>query len=108
LQPAALPRPQDIAGLRCSVISLDEVSGLVPGKSMHLRDMVRGSKPVRVLEKLGSQGLRQWDRIATRVIPLREGAVISGTLMLFGHETSETLLASLRKSGWHSDTEPAA
>lgn len=86
-----------ITGLRRSVISLYEVSGLVAGQSMQLRDLVRGGEPVRVSEKLGSQGLRQWDRVATRVIPLREGAVISGTLMLFEHETSEALLASLRK-----------
>ena len=46
---------------------------------MLLRDLVRGGEPMRVSEKLGSQRLRPWDRIATRVIPLREGAVISGT-----------------------------
>jgi hypothetical protein len=86
-----------ITGLRRSVISLYEVSGLVPGQSMQLRDVVRGGELVRVSEKLGSQGLRQWDRIATRVIPLREGTVISGTLMLFQHEASEALLGSLRK-----------
>ena len=31
-----------ITGLRRSVINLDEVSGLVPGRSMQLRDLVRG------------------------------------------------------------------
>lgn len=82
-----------IAGLRRSVISFYEVSGLVPGKSMQLRDLVRGGEPVRVSAKLGSQGLRQWDRVATRVIPLREGAVIGGTLGRFEHEVSEALLA---------------
>ena len=86
-----------IAGLRRSVISLYKVGGLVPGRSMQLRDLVRGGEPVRVSEKRGSEGLRQWDRIATRVVPLRDGAVISGTLMLFEHEASEALLASLRK-----------
>jgi len=86
-----------IAGLRRSVISLYEVSGLVPGESMLLRDLVRGGEPVRVSEKRGSEGLRQWDRIATRVILLHDRAVISGTLMLFDHESSEALLASLRK-----------
>ena len=86
-----------IAGLRRSVISLYEVGGLVPGQSMQLRDLVRGGEPVRVSEKRGSEGLRQWDRIATRVVPLRDGAVISGALMLFEHEAGEALLASLRK-----------
>ncbi len=61
-----------ISGLRHAAISLYEVSGLVPGESMLLRDLVRPGEPVRVFEKSGSRGLRQWDRIATRVISLRE------------------------------------
>jgi hypothetical protein len=97
-----------IAGLRRSVISLYEVSGLVPGRSMRLRDLVRGGEPVRVSEKRGSEGLRQWDRIATRVIPLRDGAVISGTLMLFEHEAGEALLASLQKIRTKAPREVAA
>ena len=68
-----------IAGLRRSVLSLYEVSGLVPGESMLLRDLVRGGDPVRVWEKSGSQGLRPWDRIATRLIPMRDRAGISGS-----------------------------
>jgi hypothetical protein len=96
-----------IAGLRRATISLYEVSGLVPGESMQLRDLVRGGDPVRVSEKLGSQGLRQWDRVATRVIPLRESAVISGTLMPFDQDTAETLLASLRKTRTHAPREVA-
>src|SRR5918998_4632137 len=64
---------------------------------MRLRALVGGGEPVRVPEKRGSEGLWRWDRIATRVVPLRGGAVISGTLMLFEHEAGEALLASLRK-----------
>lgn len=41
------------------------------------------------------QGLRPWDRIATRLIPLRDRAVISGTLLALDRDTSEALLASL-------------
>ncbi len=87
-----------IAGLRRSAISLYEVSGLVPGRSMRLRDLIRGGEPARVSEERGSEGLRRWDRVATRVVPLRDGgAVIGGTLMLFEHEAGEALLASLRR-----------
>jgi hypothetical protein len=96
-----------IAGLRHSAISLYEVSGLVPGESMLLRDLVRGGAPIRVMEKSGSRGLRQWDRIATRVITLRETAVISGTLMVFDQATSEALLASLRRIGKRAPREVA-
>jgi hypothetical protein len=97
-----------IAGLRRSVISLYEVSDLVPGESMLLRDLVRGGEPVRVMEKRGSQGLRPWDRIATRVIPLRQHSVISGTLMVFDHQTSEALLASLGRVRRRAPREAAA
>lgn len=62
---------------------------------MLLRDLIRGGEPVRVSEKSGSQGLRPWDRIATRLIPLRDRAVISGTLLAFDRDASEALLASL-------------
>jgi hypothetical protein len=86
-----------IAALGKSVISLYEVSDVVPGESMLLRDLVRPGEPVRVLEKSGSRSLRQWDRVATRVIPLRSGTVISGTLLAFDQETSEQLLASLHR-----------
>ncbi|MBI0539232.1 hypothetical protein D9599_27250 [Roseomonas sp. KE2513] len=86
-----------IAALRHSVISLYEVSEVVPGESMVLRDLVRSSDPVRVLEKAGTRSLRQWDRVATRVIPQRGGAAISGTLLPYDQETSEQLLASLRR-----------
>jgi hypothetical protein len=47
-----------IAGLRHSAISLYEVSGLVPGESMLLRDLIRGGAPIREMERSGSRGLR--------------------------------------------------
>jgi hypothetical protein len=93
------PTHEYMAGLRRSVMSLYEVSEVVPGESMTLRDLVRGGDPVRVTERSGSRNLHQWDRIATRVIPVRAGAVISGTLLWFDHESSEELLASLRRVG---------
>lgn len=86
-----------IAALRRSVISLYEVSGVVPGESMLLRDLVRPSDPVRVFEKSGSRGLREWDRIATRVITIRGRAIISGTLMRFDHDIGDEVLASIRR-----------
>ena len=46
-------------------------------------------------EKSGTWNLGQWDHVDTRVIPLRDGAVISGTLLAFDPEASEQLLTSL-------------
>jgi hypothetical protein len=64
-----------------------------------LRDVVSSEDPVHVTEQSGSGNLHQWDWIATRVIPLHAGAVISGTPLFFDHEASEELLASLRRVG---------
>jgi hypothetical protein len=104
MEPAATR--EYIAGLRRSTISLHEVSDVVPGESMLLRDLVRG-EPVRVLERSGTRSLRRWDRVATRIVPLRGGAVIGGTLLAFDREASERLLALLRGAGGGTEGLPA-
>ena len=87
-----------IAALRRTPISLFEVSGVVPGESLMLRDLVRGGEPIRVMEKSGSRSARQWDRLATRLIRQGDRATISGALMLFDRDTSEALLKALRRT----------
>ena len=87
-----------IAALRSTPIRLFEVSSIVPGESMALRDLVHGGDPVRVAEKSGSRGVRQWDRIATRLVHIRDRAIISGVLMPFDHGTAETLLTAVRRA----------
>jgi len=101
----SVPTREYMIGLRRSVLSLYEVSDVVPGESLALRDLVRGGDPVRVTERSGSRSLHQWDRIATRVIPVRAGAVISGTLLFFDHESSEEILASLEHIYGALDTD---
>jgi hypothetical protein len=74
------------------------VSGVVPGESMMLRDLMSGGDPVRVIEKSGSRGLRQWYRIATGLIQHRDRPFISGALLVFDHDTSEALLKIWRRT----------
>ncbi|MGG5809162.1 hypothetical protein [Falsiroseomonas sp. CW058] len=97
-----------IAALRRTPMSLFEVSGIVPGESMMLRDLVRVGDPVRVMEKSGSRGARQWDRLATRLIRQGDRAVISGALMVFDFDTSEALLKALRGTLARAPGEAAA
>lgn len=85
-----------IAALRDSAVSLYEVSGLVPGESFLVRDLIRGGEPVRVEERSGSRYLRPWDRIATRIVPRRDTFEMSGGTLVFVREASEVLLATLR------------
>ena len=96
-----------IAALRRSVISLYEVSNIVPGQSMLLRDLIRGGEPVRVNERLGTQSVRPWDRVATRVLTLPDGNVLSGTLLGFPAPLDDTLLTTLKDTHRASAREAA-
>ena len=87
-----------MAALRSSVMSLYEVSNIVLGESFLARDLVRGGDPVRVSEKSATKYLRQWDRIAARVIEVRSKTVMSGGVLIFEQDLSEELLASLSRA----------
>jgi hypothetical protein len=96
-----------MAALRSSVMSLYEVSDIVPGESFLACDLVRGGDAVRVSEKSAKKSLRQWDRIAARVLDVRGKRVISGAVLSFGHDMSEEILASLRRAGQSARKETA-
>ncbi|WP_299987058.1 hypothetical protein [uncultured Ruegeria sp.] len=72
-----------IAGLRDAPISLYEVSAIVPGKTMVLRDLLTDVEPIKVREHSATQMLQQWDRIAVRVVTQSDHNVISGALLPF-------------------------
>src|SRR5665213_3753002 len=87
-----------MAALRSAVMSLYEVSDIVPGESFLARDLVRGGHAVRVSERSATKSLRQWDRIAARVIDVRGKTVISGAVLSFDHHLSEEVLAALSRA----------
>ena len=84
------------AALRDTPVSLYEVSDVQPGTSMALRDLLTDADPVTVREKSASRTLKQWDRIAVRVVAQRDHHVISGALLPFRTETVEFLFEGLR------------
>ncbi len=86
-----------MTGLRTSVMSLYEVSGIKSGQSFLARDLFRGGEPVRISERTATRSLKQWDRIAVRVVEMRDKTVIGGGVLPFDHELSQTLLTSLRR-----------
>lgn len=67
--------------LQVSVMSLYEVSGVVPGDGLRLSDLVRGGEPVT--ERSATRTLKDWDRVAARVIPQASGLVLAGGLLAF-------------------------
>jgi len=57
-----------ITALRTSVASLYEVSDIIKDTSFRARDLVRGGNPILISERSATRSLKQWDRIAARVV----------------------------------------
>ena len=82
--------------IRGSVMSLYEVSDIVPGQSFLARDLIRGGEPVRVSERSASAQMKPWDRIGARIVSLSGTHQMSGGLLVYDLGISERLLAKLR------------
>ncbi len=83
--------------LRTSVMSLYEVSEIVPGKSLIARDLIRGGEPIAVSEGTATKTLKQWDRIAARIVPLMGNNVFAGGLLPFTPQATNALFDGLRQ-----------
>lgn len=83
--------------LRTSIMSLYEVSDVVPGKSLMARDLIRGGEPIAVSEGTATQTLKQWDRIAARIVPVLDKNVFAGGLLPYTPQASEALFDGLRQ-----------
>ena len=77
------PNKAYMHALRDTVMSLYEVSEVVPGQSMTLRDLLRDVAPVRVREHGATQTLVNWDKIAARIVDVNGRHGISGALLPF-------------------------
>ncbi|MDP3673837.1 MAG: hypothetical protein Q8R44_01890 [Novosphingobium sp.] len=91
------PNKSYMRALRHAAISLYEVSEIVPGKSMRLRDLLRESEPVTVLEGSATQTLVNWDRIAARVVQVNGRHGIFGALLPFGPDASAELISTITR-----------
>ncbi len=83
--------------LRGSVMSLYEVSDIVPGKSLIARDLIRGGELVAVSEGTATLTLKQWDRIAARIVPVLGKNVFAGGLLPYTPQATDALFDGLRQ-----------
>ena len=86
-----------MTALQGSVMSLYEVSDIVPGQSFRARDLIRGGESVLVTERTATRTLKPWDRIAARIVAEGNRRVIAGGVLAFTLEGSERLFAALRE-----------
>ena len=87
-----------IRALRTAVMSLYEVSEVKPGSSFLARDLIRGGEPILVSEKSATQTLKAWDRIAARIVPIREKHILTGGLLPYTMEAADNLIDGLCKA----------
>ncbi len=83
--------------LRSSVMSLYEVSEIVPGKSLMARDLIRGGDLIPVSEGTATRTLKQWDRIAARIVPGLGKNIFAGGLLPFAPQATDALFDGLRQ-----------
>lgn len=86
------PNKAYMRALRDTVMSLYEVSEVIPGQSMTLRDLLRDVAPVTVREHSATQTLVNWDKIAARVIEINGRHGISGALLPFSADGAERVI----------------
>ena len=94
-----------MSALRTSVMSVYEVSDIIHDTSFWARDLVRGGEPILISERLATRSLKQWDRIATRVVRIGSQMLISGAVLPYDREASEKVLKLLRNVAKRTDKE---
>jgi len=89
------PAKSYMRGLRDSIMSLYEATTVVPGQSFLARDLIRGGEPVLISERTATRTLKEWDRIAARLVPQSGKRVLAGGVLAFSFEGSERLMVSI-------------
>jgi hypothetical protein len=92
------PTKTYMRGLRDSIMSLYEASAIVSGQSFLARDLIRGGEPVLITERTATRTLKEWDRIAARIIIQGQKRVLAGGVLAFTFEGSEQLIANLEEA----------
>jgi hypothetical protein len=86
------PHKAYMKALRYSVISLYEVSEVVPGQSMKLRDLLRGTEPELVDERNATRSLVEGECLSARIVTVNGRSIISEGLLVFSAESSDRMI----------------
>lgn len=93
-----VPVKRYMQALGASVMSLYEVSDIVPGESFLARDLIRDGEPVRVSERSASRMLQPWDRLGARVVEYNGKTVVGGGVLPFDAKAADRLQEALGKT----------
>lgn len=84
-----------LQAMRESTMSIYEVVDAVPGSHFIARDLVRGGEPVSVVDKLASENVVKWDRLAARLVELGDEVHMTGGVLPLEFDLADTLLADI-------------
>jgi len=87
-----------LKALRTSVMSLYEVSEIVPGQFFLARDLLRGGDPVIVQEMSATKSLRPWEKIAARIVEVRGKTILAGGVLPFSPQAADLLVEGMAKA----------
>ncbi|MEA2830894.1 MAG: hypothetical protein QOF22_1642 [Bradyrhizobium sp.] len=98
-----------MTALRGSIMSLYEVSEVIPGQSFRARDLIRGGEPIAVSEGSATKTLKQWGRIAARFAHVGGRHIMAGGVLPFSAEAATSLLEVFRETlgTWLSPSAPS-
>ena len=83
--------------LRDSTASLYEVVDIDRGRSVKVRDLLVHGAAVTVHDRMGSQAMAQWDRLAARVLVVNGQRLFAGGVLHFGREASASVISEIEK-----------
>ena len=86
-----------MTALRSSLMSLYEVSEIVPGQSFLARDLLRGGDPVLVHEGTATKTLHLWEKIAARIVEIGGRRILAGGVLPFSSEATDFLMDGVRE-----------
>jgi len=86
------PHKAYMKALRDAVISLYEISEVVPGQSMKLRDLLRGTEPVTVQERSATRTLVDGERLSARIVTVNGRSIMSSGSLLFSADASDRMI----------------
>jgi hypothetical protein len=88
----SVPGKRYLRALQESIMSIYEVTDTETGSHFWARDMVRGGEPIRVEDKLASENLVRWDRIAARLLPIGATTYLSGGALWLSFEDARGVI----------------
>ena len=85
-----------LKAVRWSVMSLYEITDGVSGRTLMLRDLIRGGEPVAVSEERGGQAADDRCAIAARVVSVRDKHLLANGVLPFIEPATDMLFDGLR------------